>query len=83
MFDLEYLDQSAGFNYCVSELGNKDDPSNDPNWERCFFFPHSDIAGNIRETFRKEVKDGKLVFETPQDFADYTEFEAPPKMKVR
>ena len=83
MDDLSYIDLSAGFNYCISELGNSFEPHEDPCWSKCFFFPYSDIAINICEKFRREVKDGKLVFETPRDFADFTEFEIPTKTVIK
>jgi hypothetical protein len=75
---LDYLDQSAGFDYCISEFGNKFNPSDDPCWQRCFYFPFSDIPGSISDTIQKKFSAGELVIETPQDFAALTALSIPP-----
>ena len=70
MQDLSYLDSSAGFNYCISELGNRIEPSDDPCWWRLSAYLFSDIPEYISSTIRDKIKAGELVIETPLDFSN-------------
>ena len=73
VWDTKYVDPSSDFNYCISDLGNRNEPSQDLCWQRFFYFPDSDIPDDICQTFEKRIRNGELVIETPQDFSTLTQ----------